>query len=62
MFRLWLGLKAAALARFCRLWLFKTSGQAAPSRPGPASALAQAGAFSNFSFSRQGASIDPNQF
>ncbi|KAJ6619629.1 hypothetical protein B0H10DRAFT_1946679 [Mycena sp. CBHHK59/15] len=36
MFRLWLGLKAVALAHFCRLWLSKISGQAASSRPGPA--------------------------
>ncbi|KAJ7255013.1 hypothetical protein B0H12DRAFT_1071122 [Mycena haematopus] len=34
MFRLWLGLKALALARIWRLWLLKTPGQAAPSRLG----------------------------
>ncbi|KAJ7263576.1 hypothetical protein B0H12DRAFT_1068913 [Mycena haematopus] len=34
MFRLWLGLKALALARIWRLWLLKIPGQAAPSRLG----------------------------
>ncbi|KAJ7256144.1 hypothetical protein B0H12DRAFT_1070746 [Mycena haematopus] len=34
LFRLWLGLKALALARIWRLWLLKIPGQAAPSRLG----------------------------
>ncbi|KAJ7267600.1 hypothetical protein B0H12DRAFT_1068017 [Mycena haematopus] len=34
MFRLWLGLKALALARIWRLWLLRIPGQAAPSRLG----------------------------